>query len=190
MSDSSQGSARRRRRLARRDLLLAAVNAAGLLLAAPAARASAWVEFPKAPAARKQAGLAGVALSVLQWSSFRPEIDASFKKQVEDGFMRETGAVVTMERVSPGNVEARTAAAVESGSGPDVIGSHQHWAHAFADHEVDVSDLAEELKQRVGEFYPAVDAHIRVNGRYLALPHGQDGSVVHWRTSWFVSSVT
>src|SRR5688572_18652217 len=185
MSESSQGRAVDRRCLARRDFLLAVVGATGLLLATPAARTSVWAEFPRAPAARKQAGLAGVTLSVLQWSSFHPEIDAFFKCQVEDGFMRETGAVVTLDRISQGNVQARTVAAVEAGSGPDVIGSHQHWAHVFADHEVDLSDLAEELKQGVGEFYPAVDADVRVDGRYLALPHGQDGSVIHWRTSWF-----
>jgi hypothetical protein len=63
-----------------------AAAAPGAAPAAPAAAAS--------PAAKPAAlpKLDGVSLSVVQWQSFIPVADPFFKKQIEDDFMKQTGA--------------------------------------------------------------------------------------------------
>jgi multiple sugar transport system substrate-binding protein len=140
----------------------------------------------QAPAAKSTTpNLKGVTLSVLQWSSFIPDADPFFKKQIEEDFMKNTGAVVNIEFVNANDIQPKTAASIQGGQGPDIIGMRENWAHIYAESEVDVSDLAEALKQRVGEFYPGLDAHSKVNGKYLALPHDQGSNAVHWRKSWF-----
>src|ERR671930_455462 len=65
--------------------------------------------------------LSGVSLNVLQWSSFIPEADPFFKKQIEDDFMKQTGARVTIEFVNADDLQPKAAAAIQSGSGPDVF---------------------------------------------------------------------
>ncbi len=129
--------------------------------------------------------LSGVTLSVLQWSSFIPDADPFFKKQIEDGFMKETGAVVNIEFVNANDVQPKTAASIQSGSGPDVIGMRENWAHIYAEAEVDVTDVAEEIKQKYGDFYPGLDSYSKVNGKYMAVPHDQGSNAVHWRKDWF-----
>jgi multiple sugar transport system substrate-binding protein len=155
--------------------------------AQPAATSAPAAAAPTqaAPAAKGPVSLKGTTLSVLQWSSFIPDADPFFKKQIEDDFMKNTGAVVNIEFVNANDVQPKTAASIQSGQGPDIIGLRENWAHIYADAEVDVSDLAEEVKKRVGDFYPGLDAYSKVNGKYLALPHDQGSNAVHWRKSWF-----
>jgi multiple sugar transport system substrate-binding protein len=163
----------------------AAAKPADAKPAAPAAAASPATQA--APAAKTSAppNLKGVTLSVMQWSSFIPDADPFFKKQIEDSFMKETGATVNIEFVNANDIQAKTAASIQAGQGPDIIGLRENWAHIYAENEVDVTDVAEELKKRVGDFYPGLDAYSKVGGKYLAVPHDQGSNAVHWRKSWF-----
>jgi multiple sugar transport system substrate-binding protein len=99
--------------------------------------------------------------------------------------MKETGAVVNIEFVNANDVQPKVAAAIQAGQGPDIIGMRENWAHIYQEAEVDVSDVAEEIKKKVGDFYPGLDAYSKVNGKYLAVPHDQGSNAVHWRKSWF-----
>jgi multiple sugar transport system substrate-binding protein len=138
-----------------------------------------------APAVKAPVNLKGTTLSILQWSSFIPDADPFFKKQIEESFMKETGATVNIEFVNANDVQPKTAAAIQSGQGPDIIGLRENWAHIYAENEVDVTDVAEEIKKQVGDFYPGLDAYSKVGGKYLAVPHDQGSNAVHWRKSWF-----
>ena len=200
------------RGLTRRNFLRAAASGAGVMLlaacggatapakpteapkpAAPAqpaaspAAAGAPAAAPAASPAVKPAAvnLKGVNLSVMQWQSFIPDADPFFKKQIEEGFNKETGANVTIEFVNANDVQPKTAASIQAGTGPDIIGLRENWAHIYAENEVDVTDVAEEVKKRLGDFYPGLDAYSKVQGKYLALPHDQGSNAVHWRKSWF-----
>ncbi|HYU19198.1 MAG TPA: extracellular solute-binding protein [Chloroflexota bacterium] len=138
-----------------------------------------------APAAKAPVSLKGVSLSVLQWSSFIKDADPFFQKQIEDGFMKDTGATVTIEFIDANQIQPKTAAAIQSGSGPDVIGFRDNWTYLYKDGVVDVSDVAEELKKQWGDFFPAIEAYSKVDGKYLTMPHDFGGGVIHWRKSWF-----
>ena len=150
--------------------------------ASPAASPAAAAPAAKPAALPK---LDGVNLSVLQWQSFVPDSDPFFKKQIEDDFMKQTGARVTIEVVNANDLQPKIAAAIQSGTGPDVIQFQYNWAHLYKDAVVDVSDLATEIKSLTGDFYPAHEDAVKVDGKYLAIPHDNVPNAMHWRKSWF-----
>jgi multiple sugar transport system substrate-binding protein len=155
---------------------------------APGASPSASPAAGQAAPAAKPAALPkldGVTLSVVQWSSFIPDADPFFKKQIEDDFMKQTGAKVNIEFVNANDIQPKTAAAIQAGSGPDIIGFRENWTHLYQDALVDVSDITEDLKKEVGDLYPGLDSYIKVNGKYLSYPHDQGNNAFHWRKSWF-----
>jgi multiple sugar transport system substrate-binding protein len=138
-----------------------------------------------APAAKAPLSFKGTSLSVLQWASFIPEADPFFKKQIEDDFMKDTGAQVTIEFVNADDLQPKINAAVQSGSGPDVIQFQYNWQHIYKDAIVDLTDIAEDVKKNTGDFFPQIEAAIKVDGKYLAVPHDLVPNAMHWRKSWF-----
>ena len=159
--------------------------------AAPAASPSASPVASPAAAQAAPAGrpslpnLSGASLTVLQWASFVPDSDPFFRKQIEDDFMKNTGANVTIEFVNADDLQPKVNAAVQSGSGPDIIQFQYNWQHLYRDSIVDVTDVAEEVKKNTGDFWPQIEAACKVGGKYLAVPHDLVPTVVHWRKSWF-----
>jgi multiple sugar transport system substrate-binding protein len=139
-----------------------------------------------APAAKTgPASLKGVSLAVLQWQSFVPDADPFFKKQIEDGFMKDTGAQVSIEFVNANDLQPKIGASIQSGSGPDIVQFQYNWPHLYQEGVVDVTDLATEVKQQTGDFYPQLEAASNVGGKYFGVPHDFVGNAVHWRKSWF-----
>lgn len=189
-------------RVTRRRFLIAASSASSLLLltacgggatapaAAPAATtapaAAATAPVAAAPATKPSTpNLKGTSISVLLSSSFIPEADPFFKKQVEDSFMQETGAQVSVEAVGNNDVQPKIAAAIQAGTGPDIVLLGHNWAHLYKENLADVSDVAEDVKKITGDFYPVPEAYSKVEGKYLAIPRDIVGTAVHWRKSWF-----
>ena len=143
---------------------------------------------PQAAPASKPAmpNLKGTSLSVLLSAGFVPESDPFFKKQVEEGFNKETGAQVTVEAVGNNDVQPKIAASIQAGTGPDIVLLGHNWAHLYKESLADVSDVAEDVKKNItGDFYPVPEAYTKVDGKYLAIPRGMVGTAVHWRKSWF-----
>jgi multiple sugar transport system substrate-binding protein len=183
--------------LSRREFLRTAAAGTGALVlgaaaaaATPALPAAAAPAKPQiAPFSPKQVNLSGVTLSFLQWASFIPTADAFLKRQIEEGFMQETGATVTVEFVNANDIQAKTSAAIQAGVGPDVISFRDNWAHTYKESMSDISDLVTSLKQtQFGDFYAASEACTNVDGRYLAMPHDAGGGIVHWRKGMFASA--
>ena len=129
--------------------------------------------------------LAGTKLTVLQGQSFNADSDQFFRRQIEDDLIRKTGAEVTVEFVAPADLPPRIAAAIQSGAGPDLLQLPNNWAHIYQDALVDLSDVATDVKQATGDYYPALEAATNVNRKYLAVPHDFVGSFMHWRKAWF-----
>jgi multiple sugar transport system substrate-binding protein len=181
------------RAISRRDFLKVAVGGTSMLLLAasapPASPAAAMPVVPQAaPFSPKQVNLTGTTLSFLQWASFVPGADDYLKKQIEDGFMKETGAIVNFEAVNANDVQPKTSASIQAGTGPDVISFRDNWAHTYKESMTDVSDVVADLKTQIGEIYPASEACTNVEGKYLAMPHDAGGGIVHWRRSWFAEA--
>ncbi|MCC6178695.1 MAG: extracellular solute-binding protein [Chloroflexi bacterium] len=129
--------------------------------------------------------LRGTTLSILQWSNFIPDADPFFKKQIEDGFMKETGAQVNIEFTDQNSIAPKISAAIQSGSGPDIIQFAHNWPNTYAEGLVDVSDVAEDVQKVTGSFFPGFAAYAKVDGKFLGIPHDFLGTAVHYRKSWF-----
>jgi DNA-binding PadR family transcriptional regulator len=65
--------------------------------------------------------------------------------RVEPAGEKALGVKITLETINGNDIQARTTAAIQSGSGPDVICGLNNWPQLYADSCSDVSDVAEDL---------------------------------------------
>src|SRR5439155_1265708 len=83
------------------------------------------------------------------------------------------------------DLQPRITAAIQSGSGADIIQMLWNWPQLYANALVDVSDVAEPIGKAQGGYYDVFNASAKVGGKWLAVPHGCGGNAVAYRRSWF-----
>ena len=155
-------------RASRRDLLkLGALGAASTLAAPSLVRA------------------AGKPLTMMHESSFIPPYDAFFKNKLATAYEKATGIKVNYEVVSVGSLLTRVTTAAENNSGPDMTAIGFNWAYLFDQKFLDVTDIAEEIGKESGGWYPTAQESVVVNGKWKAIPFGNIGQLMNWRTDWF-----
>src|ERR671910_3644070 len=71
-------------------------------------------------AGRAPAFAQGTRLHLLQWSHFVPAADQVFEQQARE-FGKQAGVEIAIERINQNEIQARVTAAVQSGSGADII---------------------------------------------------------------------
>jgi multiple sugar transport system substrate-binding protein len=138
--------------------------------------------------ARRAPALAQPArLHLLQWVDFIPEGDAELRRQAAE-YSRQTKTEVTVETINGNDLQARITAAIQSGSGPDIVLMLHNWPHLYANALADVSDLADAKAKEQGAYYPHSEAAARAGQRWLALPYGTGGILIAYRRSWFAEA--
>jgi multiple sugar transport system substrate-binding protein len=166
-------SARRGRTLMGRRTFLkvtgttAATGVAGIL---ESGRAPAWAQAKK--------------LHVLQWVDFVPAGDEELKRQFAEAG-KALGAEITLETINANDLQARITAAIESGSGPDIIEMQHNWPHLYQKGCADLSDLAEWKQKDQGAFYEISKQAVLVGKQYLGLPFSVVGNAVVYRKDLF-----
>lgn len=148
----------------------AAVAASGIEGILAARRAPAWAQ--------------GTTLHIVRWNDFIPEADVELKRQAPEA-SKALGAQVRFEFINANDLQPRITAAIQSGSGADIIQMLWNWPHLYQSALVNVSDVAEPIGKAQGGFYDVFTATARVGGRWLAVPHGITGNAVAYRRSWF-----
>ena len=68
------------------------------------------------------------------------------------------GIKLNVETVNANDIPARATAAIQSGSGPDIIMLLNNYPHLYASAAVDVSAIADEVAKAQGGIYDADDA--------------------------------
>ncbi len=126
----------------------------------------------------------GTRLNILRWVDFIPACDVELKRQAGDA-SKALGAEVQFEFINANDLQPRITAAVQSGSGADIIMMLHNWPHLYASSVVDVTDLAEWQAKDQGGYYGQSQAAAKVGKRWLALPHGIVGLQIAYRKSWF-----
>src|SRR5256712_4120347 len=134
-------------------------------------------------AGRAPAFAQGAKLHIVRWVDFIPEADVELKRQAPEA-SKALGAEVTFEFINASDRQPRITAAVQAGSGADIIQMLWNWPHLYANSLVDVSDVAEPIGKSQGGFYDVFNASAKVGGKWLAVPHGVGANAVAYRRSW------
>ena len=124
-------------------------------------------------------------MTVVHESSFIQPFDDFFKKTLAPAYEKATGIKVDYEVVSVGSLPTRVTTIAETGSGPDMTMIGFNWPFLFDEKFVDVSDIADEIGKKNGGWYDAVQEAVVVNGKWKAIPFGNIGQLMNWRTDWF-----
>ena len=110
-------------------------------------------------AARRAPAFAqGTRLNIVRWVDFIPACDVELKRQAGDA-SKALGAEVVFEFINANDIQARITAAMQSGSGPDIMHMLHNWPHLYANGLVDVSDLVEWQVKEQGALYGQSDVH-------------------------------
>ena len=135
-------------------------------------------------ARRAPAYAQGTRLNIVRWVDFIPACDVELKRQAVDA-SKALGAEVVFEFINANDLQARITAAMQSGSGPDIIQMLHNWPHLYANGLVDVSDLVAWQVKEQGALYTLSESNVKVGGKFLALPHGIVPGLIAYRKSWF-----
>jgi hypothetical protein len=133
-------------------------------------------------AQRAPAFAQGTKLHIVRWVDFIPEADVELKRQAPEA-SKALGAEVQLEFINANDLQPRITAAIQSGSGADIIQMLWNWPQLYANGLLDVSDVADPIGKAQGGFYEVFDAAAKVNGRWLAVPHAVIGNAVAYRVS-------
>jgi multiple sugar transport system substrate-binding protein len=120
----------------------------------------------------------------LRWVDFVPASDQVLKRNLVAACEKEIGIKLNIETINANDIQARTTAAIQSGSGPDVITANNNWPHLYAESVVDVTEIAEALGKAQGGFYDELIQVANVNGRWLGVPWTIVGGLIAYRKSW------
>jgi multiple sugar transport system substrate-binding protein len=136
-------------------------------------------------AARRAPAIAQVTkIHLLQWVDFIPEGDVEVKRQVAE-YNKQMKVEVTFETINANDLQARITAAIQSGSGPDIIMMLHNWPHLYAGGLAEVSDLCDWKSSDQGGYYPHSAAAAKVGARWLGLPYFTGAPLIAYRKSWF-----
>ena len=124
-------------------------------------------------------------LSFMHESSFIQTYDDFFKKTLVPEYEKATGIAVDYQLISVGSLQTRMATAAETGNGPDMTLTFFNWPFLFDEKLADVSDIAEQIGKKNGGWYDSAKESVVVNGKWKAIPFGNVGQLMNWRTDWF-----
>ena len=93
---------------------------------------------------------------------FIPQGEAELKCQLAE-YGKQMKMEVSLETINENDLQTRITAAIQSGSGPDIVQMLHNWPHLYAPALADMSDLAEWKERDQGKFYAQSEAG-RVTG--------------------------
>src|SRR5881296_796092 len=133
----------------------------------------------------RSTGAAPKSMSVLHESSFIKPFDEFFVKKLAPEYERLTGIKINYEPVSVGSLLTRMTTVAETRSGPEITATGFNWPWLFEQSLVDVTDIANEIGQKLGPWYDSVTDAVVINRKWKGLPWGNIGQLEVYRTDWF-----
>jgi multiple sugar transport system substrate-binding protein len=139
--------------LSRRAFVRTATGLAGILAAGRA---------PAAWAARE--------VSVLSAVNYAPASDAKLV-ELAKRFTKATGINVRIDSIQSVQMPAKLSAELMAKSGHDIMSLEMHYPWLFQPGLADVSDIANDLAKKHGDWYPFLREHAFVKGQWLGIPY-------------------
>jgi ABC-type glycerol-3-phosphate transport system substrate-binding protein len=127
----------------------------------------------------------GTTVHWVRQSDYVPASDQLIRTKIAEQCQKDLGIKINLEGVDGLTIQARVTAAVQAGSGPDIIQAITNWAQLYAASVADVSDVAEEIGKAQGGFYETARAVANDGSKWIAVPFTIVGLQIANRTSWF-----
>ena len=124
-------------------------------------------------------------ITLLHESSFIKPFDEYMQNTLAPAYEKETGVKIDYQLISVGSIPTRASAIAETGGGADITMNLTLMPFLFNEKYADVSDIAEEMGQQQGGWYPAGKEMAVVNGKWKAIPFCSIGQLMNWRSDWF-----
>ena len=124
----------------------------------------------------------------LRWADFVPASDKLLKEKIVPQCEKALGIKLNIEMINANDLQARTTAAIQSGTGPDIIDLLGTWPQLYADSVVDVSDVAEEIGKAQGGYYETQRVLASVGSKWIGVPWAVGGGLVTYRKSWLAQA--
>ena len=115
----------------------------------------------------------------LAWSNFIPPAD-DLTRELAAAFEQETGVSVRFETINQNDLQARAAAAIEGGTGPDILQLHWNHAHLYAGGLIDHSAIFE--LDGGDQVYEYQREAVLVDGVPRGIPYYGIGNLMAYRT--------
>jgi multiple sugar transport system substrate-binding protein len=129
----------------------------------------------------------GTTVHWLRWNDFVPTSDAVLRNDIIPACAKDLGITLNIEMINGNDIQARTTAAIQSGTGPDVICALNNWPQLYAESLADVSDVAEKIGKDQGGFYNESTVVANNGKKWLGVPWCIVGNENAYRKSWFES---
>ncbi len=130
-----------------------------------------------------RSGLGAAKVNILTWSNTLNAMDDVLREQAKQ-FTNEKGVEVSFEFINQTDLPAKTAAAVESGAGPDIITLWSDGPHLHEKALIDVGDVAEPLGKEL-KGWTNIAKDIAVVGKsWKAVPWGIIPICITYRSDW------
>ncbi|HEX6514493.1 MAG TPA: ABC transporter substrate-binding protein [Nocardioidaceae bacterium] len=168
----------------RRSILRAAGVGAGALAAGPllsSCGGGAASTGPKQVEAGKIED--GAKLKLLRWAQF-VDADKELWDKNTKAFTEKTGVPVSIDWETWTDVAPKAATAAHVGSGPDIAIAFYDTPQQFPSKLIDVSDVADDIASKGGEWFDAPTKYGQYNGKWIGIPLGANGAEWNYRVSW------
>jgi multiple sugar transport system substrate-binding protein len=130
-----------------------------------------------------RSGLGAAKVNVLTWSNTLPAMDDVLREQAKQ-YTKEKGVEVSFEFINQTDLPTKTAAAVESGAGPDIITLWSDGPHLHAKALIDMDDVTGSLGNEL-KGWTNIAKDIAVVGKnWKSVPWGIIPICMNYRTDW------
>jgi multiple sugar transport system substrate-binding protein len=165
-------------RIDRRKVLK--LSGAGAIAASAGGGLAAILASGRAPAYAQ-----GTSLHWLRWSDFVPASDQLLRNQIVPQGEKALGIKLNFETINANDLQARVTAAIQSGTGPDIIMLVGTWPQLYTESVADVSDVVDEIGRAQGGYYDICRAIATVGNKWIGVPWSTGGGLLTYRKSWF-----
>src|SRR6266567_7701062 len=127
----------------------------------------------------------GTTVHWLRWSDFVPASDQLLRQKIVPQCEKDLGIKLNLESVNANDIQARITAAVQSGTGPDIIMVVNNWPRLYVESLADVTDVAEAIGKEQGGYYDLAKTIDNIDGKWIGVPWAIGGGLITFRKSWF-----
>ena len=127
----------------------------------------------------------GTTVHWLRWADFVPASDLLLKNKVAPECEKALGIKLNVETINGNDLQARITAAIQSGTGPDIVCAFNNWPQLYTESLADVSDVAPQIGKSQGGYYEVSRMVSTVGNKWIGVPWCVVGGLLVHRKSWF-----